>query len=465
MGDLVNLTFNSTDIPSMFTSDVSNSIEYILTKDMIIWLINERMYSINMPCVCILVFSIILGVFGNMLAIYVFGFRMNRNNSNIFTVWLSIYGLITSILLVYETYDKRFPMYSGNFPILCKIERFLILVTNSTAAFLLLCIAFDRYFVVCRPLKRMPRSATKRAIATALILPPVCVWPIAMFHGPEVRHTPYKDISGVDCADDETYGQSIAEEIYLFFVLIIIFTSIVILIVLYVLIFNAMRKWKKADLGESHHKKLCRLYSPSAGSSTSTLRTEKRDVDTLRTERATRSSLVTFSTVGPDSHDHETDSTVIEVTVVNGNDSETKRTRSSLKQITQVSNSDLSDVNNSTQNGSLENRNSQIKQNAGIPKSNSAKHQKLGQKRSTKRSTFMFSMVSALYVLSFMPTAIVEALNSMGAVYEARLSFSAKQLIVIANISYFLNGSLNPLVYILCNSSFRTELRRMFTGL
>ena len=364
MGDLVNLTFHSTDIPSMLTSDVSNSTEYILTKGMIIWLINERMYSINMPCVCILVFSIILGVFGNMLAIYVFGFRMKRNNSNIFTVWLSIYGLITSILLVYETYDKRFPMYSGNFPILCKIERFLILVTNSTAAFLLLCIAFDRYFVICRPLTRMPRSATRRAIATALVLPPVCVWPIAMFHGPEVRHTPYKGISGVDCADDDTYGQSIAEEIYLFFVLTIILTSIVILIVLYALIFNAIRKWKKADLGESHHNKLCRLYSTSAGSSTS-----------------------------------------------------------------------------------------------------NAKYQKHAQRRSTKRSTFMFFMVSALYVFSFMPTAIIEALNSMGAVYEAHLSFSAKQIIVIANIFYFLNGSLNPLVYILCNSTFRTELRLMFTGL
>ena len=79
-------------------------------------------------------------------------------------------------------------------------------------------------------------------------------------------------------------------------------------------------------------------------------------------------------------------------------------------------------------------------------------------------TTFMFFVVSALYVLSFMPTATVEALNSMGAAYEAHVSFPAKQLIVIANISYFLNGSLNPLVYILCNRTFRLELRRVFTG-
>ena len=354
MGDFSNLTFNSTDNSSVVTSDVSHSTEYILTKDIIIWGINERMYSINMPCVCILVFAIILGVFGNVSAIYVFGFRMKRNNSNIFTAWLSIYGLITSILLVYETYDKRFPMYSGNFPILCKIDRFLIIVTNSAAAFLLLCIAFDRYFVVCMPLTRMPRSATKRAVVTALVLPPVCVWPIAMFHGPEIRHTPYEGIYGVDCADDDMYRNSIAKKIYLFFVSAIILTSIVILIVLYALIFNAIRKWKNAALGESHHKKLVQLYSNA--STTGSTETSEVDVSLTetRTDRAARSSRVSFSSRGLDSCDNETDSTVFEDTEdVNGNDSDTKQKKSSAIQMADVSKSDSSTVN-ITRNGSVD---------------------------------------------------------------------------------------------------------------
>ena len=490
---------------SLSTLNVSRtSPDYILTKDIIIWEINERMYNINLPCICLLIISIMLGTFGNAVAIYIFGFKMKRNNTNIFTTWLSVYELLTCFLNIFEVYDKRFPMYSGIISILCKFIRFLAIFTNSASAFLLLCIAFDRYFMVCKPLRRKSPKARNRAIIAAFVVPLVCVWPMGIFHGPEIRQTPYENIYGVDCADDDLYRNSVARKIFYFFVMLTIITSIVILIVLYVLIFNAIRKWKNSVIGESHYRKEGKLQLKKSISDNEKLSKNGLSVkqhSNNRNEENEATSDVQFEynkpcrgisdTVRENASEDVTDNTSgeqaagrdsVKETVEKDSKSKLPNTSNHFHQDKEVQShkslqQDKKDNVSAIEMESNHDRFSKVKAVDSLEKTSNGivvsnrktktvskeKNERPGRKRKTNMTTLMFFFVSVLYIVSFLPTVVTEALNSMGAVYEGDLSFSTRRGIVIANLSYFLNGSFNPIIYFVFNKSFRLEVINIFT--
>lgn len=118
------------------------------SEDHILWLANERLYHINTPTVVFYIIAIIIGVFGNSLVIYVFRFRFKRTTANIFIVCLSTFDIITCFMLIFEVFDKRLPMYSGNYPAICKLVRCVEVFANGGASVILVGIAFDRYYKI-----------------------------------------------------------------------------------------------------------------------------------------------------------------------------------------------------------------------------------------------------------------------------------------------------------------------------
>ena len=485
---------------SLSTLNISTtSPGYVLTKDIIIWGINERKYSINIPSVSLLIISIVMGVFGNSAAIYIFGVKTKRNNTNIFTAWLSTYELLTSFLNIFEVYDKRFPMYSGAIPNLCKLVRFLSAFTNSASAFLLLCVAFDRYFMVCKPLERKSPKARKQAIIAAFVVPLVCVWPMGIFHGPEIRPTPYEGIYGVDCADDDRYSKSVVRKIFYFFLMLTIITSIVILIVLYVLIFYAITKWKNSVIGESGKRKEQKLAKISVTGLNETTRGKETSkklvpecregaVDATTGHKSTRGISETVCKNTSDKRQAEHHS--VKNTEDKDTESEIPNISSSFHRnkliLCNISlQRDADDSIRAMEEGSIDNRISEaqtfdglgnactetVNSNRNNMKDSGRKErqtciqtkERTGRQRKTNMTTLMLFSVSLLYIVSFLPTVVTEALNSMGAVYETDLPRSTKQVIVIANMSHFLNGSLNPIIYFVFNKDFRREVIGIFT--
>ncbi|KAK3099010.1 hypothetical protein FSP39_025246 [Pinctada imbricata] len=80
-----------------------------------------------------------------------------------------------------------------------------------------------------------------------------------------------------------------------------------------------------------------------------------------------------------------------------------------------------------------------------------------------KTTTLMFCLISVLYIVSFLPSIVMEAMNALGLIYnEEEQSTMSKQLTVFANISHFLNGAFNPIIYLVFNRSFRLEILKMF---
>lgn len=140
----------------------NTSYEYF-PKDYYLWIVNEQLYDINRPMVVIFLILILLGIFGNSLVAYVFGFRLKKSTAHTYITCIAAYDTLTSILLIFEIFDKRYPMYAGNFTNICKIVRCLEVFYTSGSSLFIVSIAFDRYYKVCKPFKHLSLKIVRKA--------------------------------------------------------------------------------------------------------------------------------------------------------------------------------------------------------------------------------------------------------------------------------------------------------------
>lgn len=115
----------TSNLTSSDTNDTRRTTQSFLDAEYLLWISNERQYELNRPTLVIYIVSIILGLIGNCLVVYVFGFRFKKSTANFFVTSLAVFDTLTCFILVFETLDLRFPMYSGNYPAICKTIRFL----------------------------------------------------------------------------------------------------------------------------------------------------------------------------------------------------------------------------------------------------------------------------------------------------------------------------------------------------
>ena len=231
----------------------SGSVEQYLPVEYLLWISNEKQYEINRPTVIITVISIILGLIGNILVIYVFGFCFKRTTANIFVSCLALSDTFTCFFLCFETLDLRYPLYSGNYPEICKTVRFLEVFCHSCSSILLVCIAMDRFYKICKPFIYISLKKVKRVLAWLIISMLLLSWPVAFIHGPETVVTPYPQVNGKDCADDDNFKGSVYSGLYFFLLLIITLCCIFAVVILYCRIYWAIIKWKFSIVGENNN--------------------------------------------------------------------------------------------------------------------------------------------------------------------------------------------------------------------
>ena len=100
------------------------------------------------------VFSII-GVFGNGLVLYGFSKAKPKQTSTIFILTLACIDFVTCLLSIPAiiVMEDRFFRLSSD--IACKFYHFLLTTTMPFSAFIMVAIAFDRYFCICHPLRHI----------------------------------------------------------------------------------------------------------------------------------------------------------------------------------------------------------------------------------------------------------------------------------------------------------------------
>jgi hypothetical protein len=102
----------------------------------------------TMDDTCVLVYLIILmviGVFGNLLVLYVYKFRFKRSTSRVFILSLAAFDLMTCLFgMPYHILDMVYP-YMFVWDEICKAFSFSLTFTILASIFVLDLIAIDRY--------------------------------------------------------------------------------------------------------------------------------------------------------------------------------------------------------------------------------------------------------------------------------------------------------------------------------
>lgn len=143
------------------------------------------------PLSIILVY-IFLGLIGNSFVLYVFTVKWRRTKTSVFIITLAILDILNcSVNMPIEIAILSRPI-SFDFDLFCKIARCLSYITTASYSFLLVAVAFDRYLMVCRPLKRMTLAkqyATRTCIG-AVVVGVLTQWPSLFIYGTFVFYIP-----------------------------------------------------------------------------------------------------------------------------------------------------------------------------------------------------------------------------------------------------------------------------------
>ena len=220
--------------------------------------LNERYANALIPVTILLGIFAVTGIFGNILVLAVFtaGNHYKNNNFRIFVICLGIIDLITCVSLVPAEMAKIRSHFSFPSATPCKVKCFFNTFGTAAAAFVLLVISVDRFRKVCQPLKRqiVPRQAVK-ILAIVLVVAFLLSFPAPILCGISTANKTniYNTTTTVYmCTAEKKYQESVWRLLYKSSLTVCLIIVSVALIVMYALIGRTViRHWNLRSSGGS----------------------------------------------------------------------------------------------------------------------------------------------------------------------------------------------------------------------
>lgn len=404
---------------------VANISNASLDRDAILWKLNSEKIVLLLPVIIFVIITILIGLVGNSLVCYIYTYRLRRSPSRYFILFLALLDLISCVVGAGSELSDLFQPYVFTATWSCKLLRSGLSFTIISASFTLICVAFDRYYKVCKPLKAFPVKKVKILCVLVAVLSIALSSPALAIFGLKSVKTNYEDIVGHECSTNDEIRKTALPIVYY----VILFTAFLILltcfILLYIRIGLEIWKRKKLTIGETLPELIRNIKSNTMSKS---IRSESCTAD----EPSSR-SLHT-------EEDNSESRTGYDNNAINETDS-------CLKTINRTNTLSSIDV---------EKR---------IPKA----RPKLKRRRSnlgrmsvrTLRTTSIFFAVSAAFVLSFLPYLIANIVKfTKVAFYDIQNSTEE----VVYNFcvrSYFISNCINPIIYSALNVNFRKECKKL----
>lgn len=186
----------------------------------------------------LLIIYLIIGVFGNLLVIIIYKFKMCTNKDDrYFISWLAVLDLFTTALRSsFELTKNRFPvkLNGTNF---CKIVWIIIDIFAFSSMILLLVIAFHRYLKVCRPLGKQMTLPWKRVSLFVTFIVSITAAASLNSYNSEIGiQNQELNVTGYTCDIFVDNDMGVGFYILIFFMSILALLIITFLIVFYILI-------------------------------------------------------------------------------------------------------------------------------------------------------------------------------------------------------------------------------------
>jgi len=239
------------DIP--FQANLSVELEIAVNqtveeRDLLV--LNNEKALVLLPVAVFIAVLLLLGIVGNSFVCYIYRCKFRRNTSNFFIVFLAIMDLcVCCVGMPFEISDLTLP-YMFDAPAACKIFRFVETWATGASGLVLVCVALDRYYKLCKPTKRFSVKRAKVLCVVAVLVSLVMSVPSLIVFGKKTVDTGVSGINGTECStDDSMEGGPIQIAFYVIMMFTYLF-SLVRLVTMYSLIgFNLWQR-KNKKVGE-----------------------------------------------------------------------------------------------------------------------------------------------------------------------------------------------------------------------
>ena len=214
--------------------------------------LNNEKAMMYLPVIVYMLVLMLVGTFGNILVCCVYYSKPTKTSSHYFILSLAVFDLLTCVIgMPTEVTDLRFP-YMFYAPVACKILRFIESVSTIGSSIILIAVAFDRYFRICRLGKQMTSKTTKIICIVAIVIGMLTSWPACILFGQKtIDIDAYPEIHAVDCSTDDSMRGTIYPTLYYGFLFLLFIMCLTFFTVIYTKIGRVIWKRKKARIGEN----------------------------------------------------------------------------------------------------------------------------------------------------------------------------------------------------------------------
>ena len=423
----------------------SPNYESNASVDYSVLLQNENSFEATalIPVTVYVIILMIIGVFGNLMVLYVYKFRFNRSTSRVFILSLAMFDLVTCLLgLPFHILDLTYPL-TFVWDEVCKTLSFSLMFTILASIFVLDLIAIDRYRKICKPFrKQLSASGTKIICWVTVLVAAILAFPIIVIYGSADVDTRIPNVTGKECYISNDLIDTDIPMIYDCLTILIFVFSVFILAGLYMKV--GILLWKRRKFNDSS-----RNLSNRSNSGTSTPDTSVIHLNTITDDvKLGSSSSVHFIKGNKDNV----------VTLISNSKSAVCKTNSTS-------------THNSTKERDLHQKRlkrmmSELSSVSGDESTSErgSGNSKFTSKRQmrTMRITSMLFIITLIFVISFLPYLIISIMNGLDENFWNDMTIEELVIFNLLLRTYFINNTVNPIVYWFLDKKFKQEVNRLF---
>ncbi|XP_061194483.1 gastrin/cholecystokinin type B receptor-like [Saccostrea echinata] len=412
------MAYISLDHDNLSMSTGGFTSEHTTTENLVVSLtveyFNSKEVPLYIPALVYTFLLLIIGVPGNSIVLYVYFQKWGRSSTRTFILGLAMLDLVNCLVTYPMEIALMLRPFVFDYPVLCKVTRFITYGCNTSSGLVLIAIAVDRYQRICRPLnKPMTTDTAKIIIFSTIGIAVLFLWPALVLYGTQSIPVTKTAILKL-CLIQDNYVTT--DYPLIFFVFNGVCTVIIFLILSIVYSIVGV--------------KVCKLR---------TFRSKSRSVTSL-------SDYV-------DEDDQ---------LYLGDRDGSCKSQEEFLP---------MKGINTQIENGAKEDRPPAPGAIKLVFKTTSDTLKKARKSVSDKRfrrvgkTTIMLFLVTVLYVICFTPFLGIAFHRTIHKESFKFLTRSQKMAFYLILRSYMLNCAINPLIYSFCNNLFRKECTYLFKKL
>ncbi|XP_052076263.1 cholecystokinin receptor type A-like [Mytilus californianus] len=438
------------------------------TKASILQKLNDDEAALLLPVIVYVFILMSVGIVGNLIVLYIYKFRFRRSSSRAFILCLAILDLITCLFgMPFHVIDMNFPfLFVWDVP--CKVLYFLLSSTIHASTFILVLISIERYRKICLPFEKQISDIGTKAICTGCIIVAfVLSTPVLFLYGVTSFDTGVSNITGYECYISNDYSDSIFPLIYDIVTIILFVGSTCTLTVLYTRI--GIKVWRKGTFQgnktkckngrqASEHSKQSQMEKVIETSfSNKKEQPSQLPVNNKNTFDEYSNILINSPKLRKDLGKKTETRMDIRRSSLRLKWPESKRssTRRSFRASFFSGKSISEESSSESFTSTLERKSKFVRE--GIRMTKFSKKQ-----RRSLRITGMLSLITVVFVISFLPYLVISILNGLDESFWENMT---NNKILIYNFllrTYFINNMANPIIYGFLDEKFRSEVRKMF---